>query len=35
MDFSDRVDAALTALKEDGTLAEISEKWFGTDITQP
>lgn len=31
----DRVDAALTALKEDGTLAEISEKWFGTDITQP
>lgn len=29
----DRVDEALTALKEDGTLTEISEKWFGTDIT--
>ena len=29
----DRVDTALTALKDDGTLTEISEKWFGTDIT--
>lgn len=29
----DRVDAALTALRDDGTLAEISQKWFGTDIT--
>lgn len=29
----DRIDAALTTLKEDGTLTEISEKWFGTDIT--
>ena len=29
----DRVDAALTALKEDGTLAEISQKWFGSDIS--
>lgn len=29
----DRVDAALTALKEEGTLAEISQKWFGSDIT--
>jgi putative amino-acid transport system substrate-binding protein len=29
----DRVDAALTTLREDGTLAEISQKWFGTDIT--
>lgn len=29
----DRVDAALTELKQDGTLAEISVKWFGTDIT--
>lgn len=29
----DRVDAALTALKRDGTLAEISQKWFGSDIT--
>lgn len=29
----DRVDAALTALKEEGTLAEISQKWFDSDIT--
>lgn len=29
----DRLDAALTALREDGTLTEISQKWFGTDIT--
>ncbi|ETX28597.1 amino acid ABC transporter substrate-binding protein [Roseivivax isoporae] len=29
----DRVDAALTTLKEDGTLAEISQKWFDSDIT--
>ena len=29
----DRVDQAITALKEDGTLTEISQKWFGTDIT--
>ena len=29
----DRVDEAITALKEDGTLTEISETWFGTDIT--
>ncbi|WBU53099.1 amino acid ABC transporter substrate-binding protein [Paracoccus sp. SCSIO 75233] len=29
----DRVDAALTALREDGTLTEISEKWFDSDIT--
>ncbi|WP_085854205.1 amino acid ABC transporter substrate-binding protein [Palleronia marisminoris] len=31
----DRVDEALTALKEDGTLAEISQKWFDADITAP
>ncbi|MDR5867733.1 amino acid ABC transporter substrate-binding protein [Halomonas koreensis] len=31
----DEVDAALAALREDGTLAEISERWFGTDITRP
>ncbi|WP_295807982.1 amino acid ABC transporter substrate-binding protein [uncultured Nitratireductor sp.] len=30
----DRVDAAIAKLKEDGTLTEISQKWFGTDITQ-
>lgn len=29
----DEVDAAITALREDGTLAAISDKWFGTDIT--
>ncbi|MBS3667306.1 amino acid ABC transporter substrate-binding protein [Vreelandella boliviensis] len=31
----DRVDAALTELRESGKLSEISEKWFATDITQP
>jgi putative S-methylcysteine transport system substrate-binding protein len=29
----DRVDAALTALREDGALAEISQRWFDSDIT--
>jgi putative amino-acid transport system substrate-binding protein len=29
----DEVDAAITTLKEDGTLSAISETWFGTDIT--
>ena len=29
----DKVDAAITALREEGRLAEISQKWFGTDIT--
>ncbi|MCG7624666.1 amino acid ABC transporter substrate-binding protein [Epibacterium sp. Ofav1-8] len=29
----DQVDAALTTLRENGTLTEISVKWFGTDIT--
>ena len=29
----DRIDQAITQLKESGTLAEISQKWFGTDIT--
>ncbi|HCH02692.1 MAG TPA: amino acid ABC transporter substrate-binding protein [Vibrio sp.] len=27
------VNTALTAMREDGTLATISEKWFGADIT--
>jgi len=31
----DRVNAALEALRDDGTLKQISEKWFGTDITTP
>ncbi|WP_018689048.1 amino acid ABC transporter substrate-binding protein [Ahrensia kielensis] len=30
----DKVDAALTTLSENGTLTEISMKWFGTDITR-
>ncbi len=29
----DRVDEALTALKADGTLSEISQNWFDSDIT--
>ena len=28
-----KFDAAISTLKENGTLTEISEKWFGTDIT--
>ncbi len=31
----DRVDAALEELRDNGTLGEISQKWFDTDITQP
>lgn len=31
----DEVNQALATLRENGTLASISEKWFGTDITQP
>ncbi|SFU86045.1 amino acid ABC transporter substrate-binding protein [Halomonas korlensis] len=34
-DLRDRVDAALDALRESGELQAISERWFGTDITQP
>ena len=29
----DEIDAAITTLKENGTLTEISQKWFGSDIT--
>ena len=29
----DEVDGAITALREDGRLAAISDKWFGADIT--
>ncbi|KAA9008704.1 amino acid ABC transporter substrate-binding protein [Histidinibacterium aquaticum] len=32
-ELRDRIDAALTTLKEDGTLAEISQEWFDSDIT--
>ncbi|WP_232825204.1 amino acid ABC transporter substrate-binding protein [Salinicola sp. RZ23] len=31
----DRVNAALAKLRDSGKLKAISEKWFGTDITQP
>ncbi len=31
----DRLDAALTELKADGTLKAISEKWLGQDVTEP
>ncbi|GED22049.1 amino acid ABC transporter substrate-binding protein [Halomonas halmophila] len=31
----DEVDKALSTLRDNGTLAEISERWFGNDITQP
>jgi putative amino-acid transport system substrate-binding protein len=31
----DRVDAAITAMKQDGTLAALSEKWLGADVTAP
>ena len=31
----DKLDAALTELKADGTLKAISEKWLGQDVTAP
>ncbi|TDX33068.1 amino acid ABC transporter substrate-binding protein (PAAT family) [Modicisalibacter xianhensis] len=31
----DRVNAALESLRDSGKLSEISEKWFGSDVTQP
>ncbi|MFC0267614.1 amino acid ABC transporter substrate-binding protein [Kushneria aurantia] len=31
----DRVNEALDTLRDNGTLSEISQQWFGTDITQP
>ena len=31
----DKLDAALTELKADGTLKAISEKWLGLDVTAP
>lgn len=31
----DRLDVALAALKADGTLTAISEKWLGLDVTAP
>ena len=29
-----RIDAAPTALKADGSLAKLSQRWFGQDYTQ-
>lgn len=34
-ELRDRVDAALDTLREDGTLGEISNRWFDADITRP
>lgn len=31
----DKVDAAITQLKENGTLADISRKWLDADVTRP
>ena len=31
--LKDNVDKVLGEMTEDGTMAEISEKWFGNDIT--
>jgi putative amino-acid transport system substrate-binding protein len=31
----DRVDAAITTLRENGTLSELSVKWLGADVTAP
>lgn len=31
--LKEKVDAALTEMHEDGTLKELSEKWFGMDIS--
>ncbi len=33
-ELAGEVDDALSAIRADGTLAEISEKWFGTDVSQ-
>ena len=29
-----RIDEALATLRSNGTLAEISQKWFGEDVSQ-
>jgi L-cystine transport system substrate-binding protein len=33
-ELAGQVDEALATLRADGTLAEISDKWFGADVTQ-
>ncbi|WP_136684094.1 amino acid ABC transporter substrate-binding protein [Falsirhodobacter xinxiangensis] len=34
-ELRDKVDTAITEMKEDGTLAAISEKWLAADVTKP
>ncbi|WP_136253048.1 amino acid ABC transporter substrate-binding protein [Onishia niordana] len=34
-ELRDRVNSAVAALRDDGSLKAISERWFGTDITRP
>lgn len=34
-ELKDKVDAVITEMKEDGTLAAISEKWLAADVTKP
>lgn len=33
--FAKAVDAALAAMRQDGTLKKLSEKWFGLDVSKP
>lgn len=33
--FAAAVDQAIDSMRKDGTLAEISKKWFGTDVSHP
>ena len=33
-DLATAIDGAIAALRADGTLKTISEKWFGADVTQ-
>ena len=33
-DFMAKIDEIVTAMHADGTLTKLSQKWFGTDLTQ-
>lgn len=33
--FTAAIDEAVTSMRKDGTLATISKKWFGTDVSHP
>ncbi len=33
--FAQAIDQALESLRKDGSLAKLSEKWFGSDVTKP